>query len=125
MKNIVILIFIGFLTLFTQSVYGQCDSSDTNLDKALIPNVFTPNIDGFNDGFNIKLDCIVSLEKRIYNRWGELLFKSQQINEPWNGRTNSGVKVLEGTYFYIIDVTFYNLGTEMSETYKGSVTLLR
>ena len=125
MKSVVVLIFIGCFTLFGQEAFGQCDSSDTNMDDAIIPNVFTPNIDGFNDGFNIKLDCIVSLEKKIYNRWGQLIFTSKQVNEPWNGRTNSGVKVPEGTYYYIIDVTFYNLGSEVSETYKGSVTLLR
>lgn len=91
----------------------------------IIPNVFTPNFDNNNDGFNVKSDCISSLEKKVYNRWGQLLFQSSQINEPWNGRTTAGVEVPEGTYFYVITVGFHQNGIETQETFKGTVTLIR
>jgi len=91
----------------------------------IIPNVFTPNFDNNNDGFNVKSDCIYSLEKKVYNRWGQLLFHSNQINEPWNGRTTAGAEAPEGTYFYIINVGFYRDGEKVTETHKGTVTLLR
>ncbi len=91
----------------------------------IIPNVFTPNHDNNNDGFNVKSSCIYSLEKKVFNRWGQLLFHSTQINEPWNGRTTAGDEATEGTYFYIIDVGFYKNGEEVKETYTGTITLLR
>lgn len=98
----------------------ECDSGTTT-----VPNVFTPNQDGYNDGFNVKSDCIQSIEKKVYNRWGELVFHSIQLNEEWDGRTTAGIEVPEGTYFYIIDAVFTKEGSEVSETFTGTVTLLR
>ncbi|NQX99406.1 MAG: gliding motility-associated C-terminal domain-containing protein [Flavobacteriales bacterium] len=91
----------------------------------IIPNVFSPNGDGNNDDFNIKSSCIYSLSKKIYNRWGTLLFQSNQINEVWNGRTTSGKEVPEGTYFYIFDVETIVNGKPTSKIFKGTVSLLR
>lgn len=87
--------------------------------------MFTPNGDGNNDGFNVKSTCIYSLEKKIYNRWGSLLFESTQINEEWDGRTRAGEEVPEGTYFYIIKVGTYENSEEVLETFTGSLSLLR
>jgi gliding motility-associated-like protein len=122
MKNIsrITLVF-GFLFFMCHASLAQCDSSIT----LTVPTVFSPNSDNNNDGFNVESDCIYSLEKNIYNRWGQLLFHSQQINEPWNGRTTSGAEAPEGTYFYIINVGFYENGVETTKVFKGTVSLLR
>ena len=90
-----------------------------------MPSVFTPNHDGQNDGFNISGGCVTSINKKIYNRWGSLLFQSRQISEVWNGRTNTGDKVPEGTYFYVFDVEMTVDGESSSKIFKGSVSLLR
>ena len=87
-----------------------------------VPNVFTPNKDGQNDGFNISGNCIESIHKIIYNRWGMVMFESTQINEVWDGTTSTGADVPEGTYFYIFTVTQTN---QTEKVFKGYLTLLR
>ena len=67
------------------------------------PNSFTPNGDGENEFFVIKGNNIIDYEINIYNRWGELLFNSKDINISWDGKYNNQV-VPEGSYFYTIDI---------------------
>ena len=87
----------------------------------IIPSVFTPNIDGYNDLFNISGVGITAIYYKIYNRWGEMIFETNQLNQGWNGRTTSGIEVPEGTYFYIATVTTIN----GEESHHGSITLIR
>jgi gliding motility-associated-like protein len=114
----------------TSTLNGCSSSDDVNVtvdgeSTLIIPNIFTPNFDGLNDGFNLQGGCLISVDKKIYNRWGELLFQSNQINEVWNGRTTSGKDVPEGTYFYIFIVDLYENGIEVQKTFTGTVSLLR
>lgn len=83
-----------------------------------IPNVFTPNGDGINDVFKINLsgESLTNFNVNIYDRWGILVFASTSINNKWDGRTTSGLKVESGTYFYVLDLN--------SVEYKGHVTVL-
>ena len=83
-----------------------------------IPNVFTPNGDGINDVFKINLSggSLSNFNISIYDRWGLLVFTSPNINNKWDGRTTSGLKVVSGTYFYVIDLN--------SAVYKGHITVL-
>lgn len=67
----------------------------------IIPNVFTPNKDGKNDLFTIKAENVFDYRIEIYNRWGQLLFESEDINISWNG-DSKGVKQNPDTYYYII-----------------------
>ncbi len=80
----------------------------------LIPNIITPNADGFNDLFqlNFKFE-----RTEIYNRWGQKVFESENNRAYWGGRTTSGSLVPEGTYYYLI--------TTKEEVYKGFIQLLR
>ena len=87
----------------------------------VVPNVFSPNGDGQNDLFNIDGVGIKTVAIKIYNRWGQSVFETTQFNEGWNGRTNSGDEVPDGTYFYIVDVET----TTDTETHTGSLTLIR
>ena len=90
-------------------------------EELQIPTFFTPNSDGINDLFNIVGSDITVLKMQIYNRWGQLLFETNQINEGWNGRTKAGSIVPDGTYFYICNVTVDN----EPKLYKGSLSLIR
>ncbi len=90
------------------------DTLDTN--TIVIPNVFSPNGDGFNDLFKAAGN-FTKLDVQIFNRYGTLIYKSIQLNEGWNGRTTAGIECSEGTYFYLIETD--------TETFKGSLTLLR
>ncbi|PWH85174.1 T9SS type B sorting domain-containing protein [Brumimicrobium oceani] len=74
---------------------------------ASLPNVFTPNNDGVNDYFNVKVNLPVSYKLSILNRWGNLVFENagdltKGEHKLWNGETKSGEIVNDGTYFYKI-----------------------
>ncbi len=87
-----------------------------------IPNAFTPNGDGVNDLWKIRADGIKQVEIGIYDRWGNLLYLSQNPNEGWDGKDQNGNALAEGVYVYVVKVEFLN-GKEI--TRAGSVTLIR
>lgn len=88
-----------------------------------MPNCFVPNGDGLNDILIPYGTSWVSenYSFRIYNRWGQLLFKTNDITVGWDGKEKGSV-CPNDTYYYIIDVTDY-YGKE--HQYKGHITLLR
>lgn len=90
-----------------------------------IPNVFTPDGDGMNDYFLPREMLSRGLSKfnmTIFNRWGVVVFKTDNINgRGWDGKFN-GEYEPNGVYVYLIEASFVN-GT--SEKYQGNVTLLR
>ncbi len=67
------------------------------------PNAFTPNGDGRNDVFVYTVRLIEYVELRIYNRWGELLFQSDTMEEGWDG-SYQGAMAPQGTYLFRADV---------------------
>ncbi len=110
---------------------GYCFASDTvyvilndcsaNLQ---IPNCFTPNSDGYNDVFMVSSQNLSFFSILIYNRWGELLFETEDPNNGWDGKVNGNICPI-GTYFYLIKFsTPCSLGIGQSGVRKGSVTLL-
>lgn len=66
-----------------------------------IPNVFTPNQDGVNDVYFITSVNLKEYEFFIVNRWGEVVFKSNNPSEGWDG-TVGGKKCSDGVYFYTL-----------------------
>ena len=62
-----------------------------------VPNTFTPNDDEFNRIFKAKGGNIKNFNLKIYNRWGELIFESDDINIGWDG-TYKGEYFQDGTY---------------------------
>ncbi len=86
-----------------------------------LPNVFTPNKDGFNESFApVILQGFISME--IFNRWGQEIYKTTETQEPWLGDFK-GVPVPDGTYVYIVKWNDQCTGNAVSRI--GSVTLLR
>ena len=71
-----------------------------------LPTGFSPNGDGFNDGYYIKgIDRYPDNEVIVFNRWGnEVYRKSNYKNSDWVGQNNGGEDLPEGTYFLILDV---------------------
>lgn len=72
-----------------------------------IPNGFSPNGDGMNDTWVVPgIEAFPNNELYIYNRWGDLIFKSAPYNNEWEGQSNAGIggssKVGDGTYFYVL-----------------------
>ena len=88
----------------------------SNLCLDNLANVFTPNNDSNNDVFKIK-NCGTVLKTSIYDRWGILQFQTENQNHYWDGRTTSGEKCVDGTYYYIIETK--------EKTIKGFLQLIR
>lgn len=72
-----------------------------------MPNIFTPNGDGLNDFFGIPVDAhpefYTWVDMKIFNRWGKLLYQTNDVNEPWDG-TFEGQTLAEGVYFYTLEI---------------------
>lgn len=81
-----------------------------------LPNIFTPNQDNINDKLIIS-NCSTIIQTTIYNRWGNKVFETSNLNYYWDGRTTAGEECVDGTYYYIIE-------TE-EEKIKGFVQLIR
>lgn len=86
-----------------------------------IPNVFSPNGDGNNDVFNILGSDIRTVDLRIFNRWGELVFQSNNTWTGWDGTYKSKLQS-PGVYTYYAAITYLNGKTKQQ---NGSVTLVR
>jgi gliding motility-associated-like protein len=91
-------------------------------DKLLlvIPNVFSPNGDSFNELFKVKHNAVKTFSAQVFSRWGKPLFNWTDIDSGWDGTLN-GEKLGDGTYFYVISGTDIK-GQEFVE--KGTVLLI-
>jgi gliding motility-associated-like protein len=86
-----------------------------------VPNVFTPDGDGLNDGFFIDVQNGTSIEVIILNRWGNLMAELHDFTEKWDG-TENGNDASEGTYFFKYSISGKD-GTTLSG--QGFVELFR
>ena len=84
-----------------------------NKEEIIIPNVFTPNHDGFNEYVEIR-GATYEVELAIFNRYGKEVFRYYNYANNWNGGNLS-----PGTYFYSITIGCTNEG------FKGWVDMLR
>lgn len=88
-----------------------------------IPSAFSPNDDGINDTFIGKGMFVVSIEMLIFDRWGALVYRTDDPNKPWNGTINNGNEIAKNdVYVYSIKVVDFKNNTHK---YKGTVTLVR
>lgn len=94
-----------------------------------VPNAFSPNGDGMNDlflpyGKNLKCDACNNYEFLIFDRWGEVIFKSTTVGEGWNGKRANTMRDAEiDVYVWKLYYTNYFTGETGNKT--GHVTLLR
>lgn len=87
-----------------------------------VPNAFTPDQDGLNDVWQPQGQGIDDYRVQIYNRWGELVYQSEDVNEPWTGNFNAGdYYVPNGLYIYVIRANVCGVLKE----YTGHITLNR
>ena len=87
-----------------------------------IPNVFTPNKDNLNDYFGVKgWPATSSFELCVYNRWGELVFRTTDPSESWNGEIKGQPQPV-GIYVYTIKANTAPCGSIQN---KGTITLIR
>ena len=67
-----------------------------------LPNLFTPNGDGYNDELEVLNSDGKVVSILIYNRWGELVFKEEDYQNDWAGLSRSGRGLSTGTYFVVM-----------------------
>lgn len=110
---------------------NQCTNTDTVtifVDEVLclepelfVPNAFSPDNDGYNDVFRIRGNTLSSVHFEIYDRWGERMFVSDDLNKGWDG-TFKGKPASPGVYVYYLKALCYNKAEFFK---KGNITLLR
>ena len=87
----------------------------------VVPTAFSPNNDGKNDLFHVLSKNVVSFDMKILNRWGQIVFTSQNPDSTWDGRFN-GKAAPVGSYVWHLNASL-NDGTEIVR--NGNVTLVR
>lgn len=88
-------------------------------DVLFVPNVLTPNGDGYNDAWFIRnLDQFPNNRVTIINRWGDIVYRATNYRNNWEG-TYSGGPLPAGTYYYVLDV-----GDALG-IFKGALTIIR
>jgi gliding motility-associated-like protein len=96
----------------------DCESS------IYIPNAFTPNGDGNNDGYRIFGNCIQLNQLLIFNRWGEKVWETKDMEKEWNGYYK-GVLQPSGVYVYWLSYNTMTIQNNIGKVVKGSITLIR
>ncbi len=96
-----------------------CENSaqfDVTNDFCTIPKGVSANNDGDNDNFDLSNLDVDRLQ--IFNRWGMVVYEQKNYTDQWDGRSNDGKELPDGTYFYIID-------QRSGKTFTGWVYLIR
>lgn len=93
-----------------------CDEPDI-----FVPNAFSPNNDLRNDVFLVRSGFLTEIHLRIYDRWGELVFESRDLNKGWDGRFK-GETVPPDVYVYTIEGTCFDRAEFRKQ---GNVTVIR
>ena len=100
----------------------------SNCPIYLLPNAFTPNGDGDNELFIPRGRCFVErVEFQVFNRWGQLVWETEDPALNWDGTNASGDALPSGTYFYKAEVFEQRLEgvTRAAEPVSGYIELVR
>jgi len=108
--------------------YGCADTTEKIVKvitgyRFYIPNSFTPNFDGNNDIFQVYGEDIRDFHIRIYNRWGQQVYESYDIESGWDGYVRlSNDPAPEGAYVYTIEIMDRRF---KAYSYSGQLFLIR
>ncbi|HLV42485.1 MAG TPA: gliding motility-associated C-terminal domain-containing protein, partial [Brumimicrobium sp.] len=86
-----------------------------------VANAFSPNGDGNNDFIPVRGKCVASLNFKIFNRWGNLVFETDQLNHGWDGYYKGKLQNT-AVFMYVLEATFEN-GEKIKES--GDISLIR
>ena len=91
--------------------------------KLYLPTAFTPNNDGYNDRFRVYGEDVSEISILIYNRWGQLMYTSYDMENGWDGKVRlKDEPAPGGVYVYKIKAIHKD---GLNTNYEGIVTLLR
>lgn len=97
------------------------DNVNCGEPNIFVPNAFTPNNDGNNDILKVRGRWISKLQFVVYNRWGQEMFTTTDLNNGWNG-VYKGNEVAPDVYNYFLQVTCLDNKTFMK---RGNTTLIK
>jgi gliding motility-associated-like protein len=98
----------------------ECDTARIGLNEIFVPEAFSPNSDGNNDKVFVR-GSIKEFTFSVFNRWGELVFKTKNQTEGWDGSFR-GKELDAGVFvYYLIGVD--NAGNSINN--KGNITLVK
>ena len=99
-----------------------CQPVETIINPLLdVPNAFTPGRFGQNSIIRVQGFGIASMDFRIYNRWGQIVFQTNNPNQGWDGNYNGKPQPMD-VYAYTLEAIYFD-GTRT--TRKGDITLIR
>ena len=94
--------------LVSDTMYYSLLPVNSLSEKDIMPNVFTPNADGSNDYLSFinseNLQAYEAIELQIFNRWGNVVYETSDINFSWDGEINGSV-LPEGVYLWVLKVS--------------------
>ena len=116
-------------SFYVRFTYGNCSSALSLVNVKVfdstiiyVPSGFTPNNDGLNDRFQIRVQGRINkFSLAVYNRWGNLVFSTNDVNNSWDG-TIDGTPASLGVFVYTINAMTYDNKLIRK---NGTVTLLR
>lgn len=116
------------VTLIAGNGYACFDTIQKNIvigpDWAIyIPNAFTPNDDGVNDTFFATTYGIVEFEMLIFDRWGNLIFQTDDIKKQWDGKANHGNEMAQMD-IYVYTIKARDIFGKLHK-YRGTITLVQ
>lgn len=109
-----------------ESPYSQEICVD-NCPNYVLPNTFTPNGDMSNDLFVPIVNRFISrIDLEVYNRWGEVVFRTEDPAIEWNGTNLNGSRLNDGTYYYSCRVFENRVDGEVEQTrpLKGYIQII-
>lgn len=101
----------GYYSVTVSDQYCQTSTHITIEEcpfELIVPNVYTPNGDGSNDCFEIEyaddfpIHNFKSFSVHVYDRWGRLMFKSEDPRFKWDGTKATGSPASDGVYYWVI-----------------------
>lgn len=115
------------VTLFADNDIGCPDSVQHKIidvwgEEVFLPTAFTPNEDGNNDDYYVPNGGFSSMDVRIFNRWGRLIYQSTDPNFRWDGNDPQGRAVPEGVYVIQLEARRFSGGVTRQ---TGTITLIR
>ncbi len=117
---------VNFCVNYTDTFRVKYENCQINV---FAPNAFSPNGDQQNDFFKPYVHqsqhvVVKNYQLSIFNRWGNLIFTTTDINEAWNGE-NKGQAAPESVYVWLINATLEVDGEEVVRVFLGDVSLLK
>lgn len=121
-----------YVTAIDSAQYGN-ESSPSNIaciDNCAglyeLPNVFTPDGSGENDLFHpiLPYKFVESIELKIFNRWGDLVFETNDPAINWDGYNLDNKQCSDGVYFYTITVYEIKLAGLIPRKFQGNITII-